>query len=110
VVQKGSFLVFAGCRIYRVAAEAFRWSAAYRFRTSRCVWPKIRFIPVDPMTLRLIAEYLEMLAKHGGGLEGEDKDVDGSLFRPVKNKRTGTLDKHNIVTKYARDTGSAQRP
>jgi integrase/recombinase XerD len=76
---------------------------------------KIRFIPVDPMTLRLIAEYLEMLAKHGGGLEGEDKDkdMDGPLFRPVKNNRTGTLEKHlepcsvyrNIVTKYARETG-----
>jgi site-specific recombinase XerD len=73
---------------------------------------KIRFIPVDPMTLRLIAEYLEMLAKHGGGLEGEEKDVDGPLFRPVKNNRTRTLHKHldpgsvyrNIV-KYARDTG-----
>ncbi len=26
--------------------------------------------------------------------EGEDKDVDGPLFRPVKNNRTGTLDKH----------------
>lgn len=74
---------------------------------------KIRFIPVDPMTLRLIAEYLEMLAKHGAGREGEEKDLNGPLFRPVKNNRTGTLDKHldpcsvyrNIVTKYARDTG-----
>lgn len=74
---------------------------------------KIHFIPVDPMTLRLIAKYLEMLAKHGGGLEGEDKDMDGPLFRPVKNNRTGILDKHldpglvyrNIVIKYTRNTG-----
>jgi len=74
---------------------------------------KIRFIPVDPMTLRLIAEYLQLLAKHGGGLGTEEKDLDGPLFRPVKNNRTGTLDRHldpgsvyrNIVTKYTRDTG-----
>jgi integrase/recombinase XerD len=40
-------------------------------------------------------------------------DLDGALFRPVKNNRTGTLDKHlepgsvyrNIVNKYARETG-----
>jgi len=39
--------------------------------------------------------------------------MDGPLFRPVKNNRTGTLDKYldpgsvyrNIVTKYARETG-----
>ncbi|MGA7238844.1 MAG: tyrosine-type recombinase/integrase [Bryobacteraceae bacterium] len=66
---------------------------------------KIRFIPVHPMAQRLIQEYLAV-AKHGGG-------ADGPLFRPVKNNRTGTLDKHlepgsvyrNIVTKYGRETG-----
>jgi integrase/recombinase XerD len=70
---------------------------------------KIRFIPVHPMALRLIGEYLAM-AKHGGG---EHKGLDEALFRPVKNNRTGTLDKHlepgsiyrNIVTKYGRETG-----
>ena len=54
---------------------------------------------------RLIEEYLAA-AKHGG-------ELDGSLFRPVKNNRTGTLDKHldpgsvyrNIVRKYGRETG-----
>jgi hypothetical protein len=28
---------------------------------------KIRFVPVHPMAIRLIGEYLEELAKHGGG-------------------------------------------
>ena len=39
--------------------------------------------------------------------------LDGPLFRPVANNRTGTLDKHldpgsvyqNIVRKYGRETG-----
>ena len=69
---------------------------------------KIRYIPLHPMALRLIGEYLEM-AKHGG----DSADLDGPLFRPVKNNRTGTLDKHldpsaiykNIVAKYGRETG-----
>lgn len=66
---------------------------------------KIRFVPVHVLAQRLIEEYLAA-AKHGGGL-------DGALFRPVKNNRTGTLDKHlepgsvyrNIVQKYGRATG-----
>ncbi len=66
---------------------------------------KIRFVPVHPTAQRLIAEYL-VVAKHGG-------ESDGALFRPVKNNRTGTLDKHldsgsiyrNIVIKYGRATG-----
>jgi integrase/recombinase XerD len=72
---------------------------------------KIRFVPVHAMALRLIGEYLEALAKHGGGQE--EKNLDSPLFRPVKNNGTGTLEKHldpgsiyrNIVTKYGRDTG-----
>ena len=71
---------------------------------------KIRFVPVHPMALRLIGEYLAM-AKHGGGQEGVD--LDGPLFRPVTNNRTGTLNKHlepgsirrNIVMKYGCETG-----
>jgi site-specific recombinase XerD len=66
---------------------------------------KIRFVPLHPTAQRLIAEYLE-IAKHGGG-------QDAPLFRPVKNNRTGTLEKHldpgslyrNIVRKYGRETG-----
>jgi integrase/recombinase XerD len=72
---------------------------------------KIRFVPVHPMAQRLIEEYLAVLAKHGGDLDA--LSLDGALFRPVKNNRTGTLDKHldpgsiyhNVVRKYARSTG-----
>jgi site-specific recombinase XerD len=71
---------------------------------------KIRFVPVHPMALRLIGEYLQM-GKHGGGQE--HKSLDEALFRPVKNNRTGKLDKHldpgsiyrNILRKYGRETG-----
>jgi integrase/recombinase XerD len=66
---------------------------------------KIRFVPMHPTAQRLIAEYLKM-TKHGG-------EPEGALFRPVKNNRTGTLEKHldpgsvyrNIVRKYGRETG-----
>jgi integrase/recombinase XerD len=71
---------------------------------------KIRFVPVHPMVLRLIGEYLEA-GKHGGGVSHES--LDSPLFRPVSNNRTGTLDRHldpgsiyqNIVMKYAKATG-----
>ncbi len=71
---------------------------------------KIRFVPVHPMVLRLIGEYLEA-GKHGGGVSHES--LDSPLFRPVANNRTGTLDRHldpgsiyqNIVMKYAKATG-----
>lgn len=76
---------------------------------------KTRFVPVHPMVQRLIEEYLA-IAKHGGGQDGKEPEssvLDGALFRPVKNDRTGTLDKHlepgsiyrNIVQKYGRATG-----
>jgi site-specific recombinase XerD len=71
---------------------------------------KIRFVPVHPMAQRLIEEYLAA-GKHGGGLDVAA--LEGPLFRPVKNNRTGTLEKHldpssiyrNIVVKYGRETG-----
>jgi integrase/recombinase XerD len=71
---------------------------------------KIRFVPVHPMALRLVGEYLE-IGKHGGGLDA--KSLDSPLFRPVSNNRTGTLDKHldpgsvyrNILRKYGGQTG-----
>jgi integrase/recombinase XerD len=71
---------------------------------------KIRFVPVHPMVLRLIGEYLEV-GKHGGAVSHES--LDSPLFRPVANNRTGTLDRHldpgsiyrNIVMKYAKATG-----
>jgi integrase/recombinase XerD len=48
---------------------------------------KIRFVPVHPMALRLIGEYLEA-GKHGGG--PSHGSLDSPLFRPVANNRTGT--------------------
>jgi integrase/recombinase XerD len=47
---------------------------------------KIRYIPVGLKTQRLITEYLEE-AKH-------KDDLDGALFRPVKNNISKTLAKH----------------
>lgn len=67
---------------------------------------KIRFVPVHAMGLRLIEEYLA-LAGHG-------RDLDGPLFRPVKNNRTAEkLDRpldpasvyRNIVRHYGLVTG-----
>jgi integrase/recombinase XerD len=71
---------------------------------------KVRYIPMHPLVLRLIAEYLEA-GKHGGAVSHES--LDSSLFRPVSNNRTGTLDRHldpgsiyrNIIMKYAKATG-----
>jgi integrase/recombinase XerD len=70
---------------------------------------KIRYVPVHPMALRLIEEYLVM-AKHGGA---EHRSLDEALFRPVTNNVSGTLNKHldpgsvyrNILRKYGRETG-----
>jgi integrase/recombinase XerD len=71
---------------------------------------KIRFVPVHPMAQRLIGDYLAALKQNAGLAE---LDVEGPLFRPVANNRTGTLDRHlepgsvrrNIVVKYGRATG-----
>jgi integrase/recombinase XerD len=60
---------------------------------------KIRFVPIHPSSLNRIADYLEMA--------GHSDDLDGALFRPVKNS-LGTLNKsltasavyHCIVRKY----------
>lgn len=66
---------------------------------------KIRFVPVNAGAQRMIEEYLA-LTRHRS-------DVEGALFRPVKNNRTGCLDRHldpasvyrNIVRKYGLATG-----
>jgi site-specific recombinase XerD len=71
---------------------------------------KIRYVPVHPTAQRLVAEYLAAL-KEAAGME--PVDLDAPLFRPVKNNRTGTLEKHldpgsvyrNILQKYGRATG-----
>lgn len=61
---------------------------------------KIRFLPVHPLAQRLIENYL-LLASHGN-------DLNGALFRPVRNNRTGELERslnpnsvyRNVVRKY----------
>ncbi|WP_017842797.1 tyrosine-type recombinase/integrase [Methylotuvimicrobium buryatense] len=66
---------------------------------------KERFVPVEPKTQRLIAEYLE-LAGHG-------EQLDSALFRPVKNNANGILDKplnprsvyRDVVMFYAKKVG-----
>jgi integrase/recombinase XerD len=74
----------------------------FRIRGKR---DKVRFIPVNPAAQRTIEAYLTWA--------GHRWDADGPLFRPVKNNRTGTLDRpldpasiyRNIVCKYGLETG-----
>jgi integrase len=73
---------------------------------------KIRFVPLSAAAQRLIEDYL--------ALTGHRTDMQGVLFRPVKNNRTGRLDRHldpasvyrNIVRKNGLETGisAGQRP
>ena len=66
---------------------------------------KIRYVPLHPLAQRLIENYL--------GLAGHANDLAGPLFRPVRNNRTGELEKplnpnsiyRNIVGKYGQETG-----
>jgi len=66
---------------------------------------KIRFVPAHAQAQRLIESYL-LMAGHG-------EDKDGPLFRPVRNNRTGVLERplnasslyRNIVRKYGQATG-----
>lgn len=66
---------------------------------------KIRFVPAHPQAQRLIEHYL-LMAGHGD-------DHDGPLFRPVRNNRTGELERalnanslyRNVVRKYGQETG-----
>ena len=69
---------------------------------------KIRFIVAHPLVLRLISEYIEFATRGGVAF-----DLDGPIFRPVVNNRTGTLSRpldpgsvyRNIVVKYAKESG-----
>lgn len=47
---------------------------------------KLRFIPLHPQAQRLMEEYLEEC--------GHGEDNKGPLFRPVRNRTNGILDKH----------------
>ncbi|MFO0701980.1 MAG: tyrosine-type recombinase/integrase [Nitrospira sp.] len=66
---------------------------------------KIRFVPAHAQAQRLIASYLVM--------SGHGDDHDGPLFRPVRNNRTGDLERplnanslyRNVVRKYGQETG-----
>jgi len=66
---------------------------------------KVRYVPLHELAQRLIKEYLDAA--------GHDKDLEGPLFRPVKNNRTKTLAKplhptsvyQDIVRRYAREIG-----
>jgi site-specific recombinase XerD len=66
---------------------------------------KIRYVPIQPMAQRLIEDYLLEV--------GHKDDLKGPLFRPVKNNRTGELNRplnpnsiyRNIVKKYGFETG-----
>ena len=66
---------------------------------------KIRDVPVAPISQRLIAEYLDAA--------GHKRDLEGALFRPLRNNLTGELSKplhpdsvyHDIVMYYARGVG-----
>jgi integrase/recombinase XerD len=66
---------------------------------------KIRYIPVNPAAQRMIEEYLKR-SRHRD-------DLNGPLFRPVANNRTGELNRpldpaslyQNVIRKYGRETG-----
>lgn len=66
---------------------------------------KIRFVPAHAQAQRLIESYL-LMAGHG-------EDHNGPLFRPVRNNRTGQLERplnanslyRNVVRKYGQATG-----
>lgn len=66
---------------------------------------KVRYMPVHPSTLERVHDYLEA-AGHGG-------ETEKPLFRPVRNNRTGTLEKPlhpeavylTITKRYAREVG-----
>lgn len=65
---------------------------------------KTRYVPAHPAAQEAIAAYLE-LAGHG-------EDKKGALFRPVRNRRTGDLEKaitgggvYKMVKDYAKKAG-----
>ncbi|MHC1765219.1 MAG: tyrosine-type recombinase/integrase [Verrucomicrobiia bacterium] len=66
---------------------------------------KLRFVPAHPGSLERINEYLEAA--------GHKDDLDGPMFRPVKNPIDGDLTKalspaalyHCVIRKYAAETG-----
>jgi integrase/recombinase XerD len=65
---------------------------------------KTRYLPLHPGTNELIHDYLEAA--------GHDADDNGALFRPIRNNRTGRLDKaldpdmiYRLVRAYSAELG-----
>lgn len=66
---------------------------------------KTRYVPAHPQAVERIEEYLDAA--------GHRRDVSGSLFRPVRNRVTGQLEKglspgalyNSVVMKYAKYVG-----
>ena len=67
---------------------------------------KVRNIPIHPGTQGLLTEYLEA--------SGHALDKTGALFRPIRNNRTGELDRtlsgdgiYKLVRRYSKKLGVA---
>ena len=70
---------------------------------------KVRYIPLHPGTHELLSDYLEAC--------GHAHDKDGALFRPIRNNRTGTIDRplspdgvYKIVRGYSAELGIPSSP
>ena len=84
----------------RFPARAARRSASEGLRQGR----ETRYLPLHPGTNELIHDYLEA-AGHGA-------DDNGALFRPIRNNRTGELEKaldpdmvYKLVRGYSAELG-----
>jgi site-specific recombinase XerD len=81
-------------------ARAARRAASERLRQGE----KTRYLPLHPGTNELIHDYLEAA--------GHDADENGALFRPIRNNRTGRIDKaldpdmvYRLVRGYSAELG-----
>jgi site-specific recombinase XerD len=70
---------------------------------------KVRNIPLHPGTHELLLDYLEA--------SGHARDKEGALFRPIRNNRTGTVDRplsadgvYKIVRGYSAKLGVSSSP
>jgi site-specific recombinase XerD len=70
---------------------------------------KIRYIPLHPGSHELLLDYLEA--------SGHAQDKEGALFRPIRNNRTGTIDRalspdgvYKIMRGYSAELGTPSGP
>jgi site-specific recombinase XerD len=70
---------------------------------------KVRNIPLHPGSQELLTDYLEA--------SGHAHDRNGALFRPIRNNRTGTLDRplspdsvYKIMRRYSSELGVPSSP